>query len=53
MSRVRTDRCPGVGRPWPAEDGLLVRLRLIGGSVSSASLLSLVSVAETYGDGRV
>lgn len=53
MPRTRTDRCPGVGRPWPAEDGLLVRLRLIGGSVSSASLLSLISVAETYGDGRV
>lgn len=53
MSRVRTDRCPGVGRPWPAEDGLLVRLRLIGGSVSTAALLSLVDVAETYGDGRV
>lgn len=53
MSRVRTDRCPGVGRPWAAEDGLLVRLRLIGGSVSSAALLSLISVAETYGDGRI
>ncbi|GGR54252.1 hypothetical protein GCM10010197_20800 [Nocardioides luteus] len=30
-----------------------MRLRLIGGSVSTASLLSLVEVAETYGDGRV
>lgn len=53
MTRVRTDRCPGVGRPWPAEDGLLVRLRLIGGSVSSSALLSLISVAETYGDGKI
>ncbi|TQL67607.1 precorrin-8X methylmutase [Nocardioides albertanoniae] len=53
MSRVRTDRCPGVGRPWPADDGLLVRLRLIGGAVSTASLRALVEVAETYGDGQV
>ena len=30
-----------------------MRLRLIGGAVSSAALLSLIEVAETYGDGRV
>jgi precorrin isomerase len=30
-----------------------VRLRLIGGSVSSSALLSLVSVAESHGDGKV
>lgn len=32
---------------------MLVRLRLIGGLVSAASLLSLVRAAERYGDGRV
>lgn len=32
---------------------MLVRLRLIGGRVSSASLRSLVGVAEEYGDGHV
>lgn len=32
---------------------MLVRLRLIGGRVSSASLHSLVEVAEKYGDGHV
>lgn len=32
---------------------MLVRLRLIGGRVSSESLLSLVGAAESYGDGRV
>lgn len=51
--RDRRDRCPGVLRPWPAEDGLLVRLRLLGGQVSSATLLALVEAAERYGDGRV
>ncbi|MGN6250195.1 MAG: nitrite reductase [Marmoricola sp.] len=52
-SRTRPDRCPGVLRPWPAEDGLLVRLRLVGGRVSSAALGALLAVAERYGDGHV
>ena len=51
--RKRSDRCPGALRPWPAEDGLLVRLRLIGGRISATSLRSLMSVAEEFGDGRV
>ena len=51
--RDRADRCPGAFRPWPADDGLLVRLRLVGGLVSSRALGSLMSVAEQYGDGRV
>lgn len=52
-TRSRGDLCPGVLRPWPAADGMLVRLRLIGGRVPSASLRALVEVAEQYGDARV
>jgi precorrin-3B synthase len=52
-TRDRTDLCPGVFRPWPAEDGALVRLRPAGGRLPSQALVDLVSVAETYGDGRV
>jgi precorrin-3B synthase len=52
-TRSRPDRCPGALRPWPAGDGMLVRLRLIGGRVSSPALRLLVAVAERYGDGRV
>lgn len=52
-SRDGRDRCPGALRPWPADDGLLVRLRLIGGRVRSAQLKALVGVAEAYGDGRI
>ncbi|MEP9365454.1 nitrite reductase [Nocardioides sp. CN2-186] len=52
-TRNRTDRCPGVLRPWSADDGLLVRLRLIGGRVGSSALTALADVATTYGDGRV
>ncbi|GAA1448290.1 nitrite reductase [Nocardiopsis tropica] len=51
--RTRRDRCPGVLRPWPAEDGLLVRLRLIGGRVGASSLRALAAVAERYGSGRI
>lgn len=52
-TRSRPDRCPGALRPWVADDGLLVRLRLIGGRVSTDSLLGLAAVAERFGDGFV
>jgi precorrin-3B synthase len=51
--RSRRDRCPGVFRPWPAQDGGLVRLRLIGGRLSGTSLEALGQVAQEYGDGDV
>ncbi|QGW23277.1 nitrite/sulfite reductase hemoprotein beta subunit [Dietzia sp. DQ12-45-1b] len=40
-------------RPWPAEDGALVRLRIPGGRVSPESLAALRRVAQSYGDGDV
>jgi precorrin-3B synthase len=52
-TRDRRDRCPGVLRPWPAADGLLVRLRLVGGRLPVASLQALLDVADRLGDGRV
>lgn len=52
-TRTRGDRCPGVLRPWPADDGALVRLRLVGGRVRSADLAAVARVAHEYGDGRV
>ncbi|MGN0062802.1 MAG: nitrite reductase [Nocardioides sp.] len=53
MTRSRPDMCPGVLRPWPADDGLLVRLRLPGGRLAVDSLLALSEVAQSSGDGRV
>ena len=53
LLRDRRDQCPGVLRPWPADDGLLVRLRIIGGRVATRSLIALAEVAERFGDGRV
>jgi precorrin-3B synthase len=51
--RTRGDLCPGVFRPWSAEDGALVRLRLVGGEIEAATLRRLADVAERYGDGNV
>lgn len=51
--RTRGDLCPGVFRPWPADDGALVRLRVPGGHLTRTTLASLLAVAETYGDGEV
>lgn len=49
--RSRRDLCPGVLRPWPAEDGALVRVRLVGGRVAAADLRALCAVAREHGDG--
>lgn len=53
LDRDRADRCPGVFRPWPAEDGALVRLRLPGGHTTRHQLAALLEVAGEYGDGEV
>ena len=50
-TRERADRCPGVTRPWPAEDGSLVRLRVVGGALPASALASLVELAGRFGDG--
>lgn len=51
--RSRPDLCPGVFRPWSAEDGALVRLRLLGGRLAPRSLAALSEVAGEYGDGNL
>src|SRR6476661_4760030 len=50
-TRERADRCPGVTRPWPAEDGSLVRIRVVGGALPTSALASLVDLAGRFGDG--
>lgn len=52
-TRTRADQCPGVFRPWAADDGNLVRLRLAGGRLPAGSLRALSELATTYGDGDV
>ncbi|MER7113406.1 sulfite reductase subunit beta [Saccharomonospora azurea] len=53
IGRTRRDACPGVLRPWLADDGALVRLRLPGGAVAPGALAELLRVAERHGDGAV
>jgi precorrin-3B synthase len=40
-------------RPWIAEDGALVRLRLIGGALSAQSLADLALIAGDHADGHL
>lgn len=50
---MRTDLCPGALRPWPADDGLLVRLRLVGGRLPAVALSRLLEVSADFADGRI
>jgi precorrin-3B synthase len=45
--RPAVDRCPGLLRPYRAEDGLLVRVRIPGGQTNSGTLLALAQLAGT------
>lgn len=55
MSVIRTtaDRCPGILRPWPADDGALVRIRIPGGRIANHALRSLADAADLYGEGAL
>lgn len=48
-AREPVDRCPGLLRPFIADDGALVRLRVPGGRMSTAALLAVVAIAEEFG----
>jgi precorrin-3B synthase len=45
--------CPGVFRPWQADDGLLVRIRLVGGRLPADALKRLSEVSQEHADGRI
>ncbi|MGZ5421409.1 MAG: nitrite reductase [Aeromicrobium sp.] len=53
MSRTYVDRCPGVLRPWIADDGALIRLRLVGGRLGASALGELSEIAGEWGDGNI
>jgi precorrin-3B synthase len=51
--RTRADKCPGALRPWQAADGLLVRIRLVGGRLPTQALKRLSEVSREHADGRI
>lgn len=53
QQRHRADRCPGVLSPWVAEDGALLRIRLVGGLLGRDQLSGLARLARQYGDGTL
>lgn len=48
-SRQIHDRCPGVLRPFAADDGAIVRLRLPGGRTDTTELVDISDLAEEFG----
>ena len=52
-TRNRADMCPGVWRPWRADDGLLVRIRLVGGRLPTEALQRLSEVSQQHADGHI
>ncbi len=53
VNRSQSDRCPGVLRPWIADDGAIVRLRLVGGALPTSALRAVADLAEKFADGTV
>ncbi|MGI9085723.1 MAG: nitrite reductase [Aeromicrobium sp.] len=51
--RRHADSCPGVLRPWIADDGALVRLRLVGGLLSTQALADLAIIAGDHANGHL
>jgi precorrin-3B synthase len=48
---LRKGWCPGARRPMQAKDGLLVRLRIIGGVVPAATLRGIAQAGRAHGNG--
>lgn len=50
---LRKGWCPGALRPMESGDGLIVRLRISGGTLTPQRAHALANCAEDYGNGRI
>lgn len=48
-SRLPKDRCPGLLRPFIADDGAIIRLRKPGGRIATTTLVALAETVTSYG----
>lgn len=53
VATLRKGWCPGVLRPMPAGDGLLVRLRITAGAVNSHMAQAIAALAAEHGNGEI
>ena len=53
MKRTYVDRDPGVLRPWLANDGALIRLRLVGGALRADSLRRVAKISADLADTNI
>ncbi len=52
-ARLGADRCPGLLAPFVSADGAMVRLRIPGGRVATATLVEISALAGRFGDPNV
>jgi precorrin-3B synthase len=51
--RLGENFCPGILHAVPAKDGLLIRIRVPGGSLSADQLTAVAAAAEAFADGEI
>ena len=48
-TRLGADRCPGLLKPFVAQDGAIIRLRVPGGRVRVSTLADLLAIGADHG----
>ncbi len=51
--RVGASFCPGILHAVPAQDGMLIRVRVPGGLVQANQLRAVAAISSTFADGQL